>query len=31
MDFNFDYFKKQDMESFNFFRVPKALFTKDIF
>lgn len=31
MDFNFDYFKKEDMESFNFFRVPKALFTKDIF
>lgn len=31
MDFNFDYFKKQDLESFNFFRVPKALFTKDIF
>lgn len=31
MDFNFDYFKKEDLESFNFFRVPKALFTKDIF
>ena len=30
MDFNFDYFKKEDLESFNFFRVPKALFTKDI-
>lgn len=31
MNFNFDYFKKEDLESFNFFRVPKALFTKDIF
>lgn len=31
MIFNFDYFKKEDLESFNFFRVPKALFTKEIF
>lgn len=31
MDFSFDYFKKEDLESFNFFRVPKALFTKEIF
>lgn len=31
MDFNFDYFTKEDLESFNFFRVPKALFTKEIF
>lgn len=31
MEFSFDYFKKEDLESFNFFRVPKALFTKDIF
>lgn len=31
MDFNFEYFKKEDLESFSFFRVPKALFTKEIF
>lgn len=31
MGFSFDYFKKEDLESFNFFRVPKALFTKEIF
>lgn len=31
MNFNFDYFTKEDLESFNFFRVPKALFTKEIF
>lgn len=31
MDFNFDYFTKEDLESFNFFKVPKALFTKEIF
>lgn len=31
MDFNFYYFTKEDFESFNFFKVPKALFTKEIF
>lgn len=31
MDFNFDYFTQEDLESFNFFKVPKALFTKEIF
>lgn len=31
MGFSFDYFKREDLESFNFFRVPKALFTKEIF
>ena len=31
MNFSFDYFKREDLESFNFFRVPKALFTKEIF
>lgn len=31
MDFNFNYFTKEDLESFNFFKVPKALFTKEIF
>ena len=31
MEFSFDYFTKEDLESFNFFRVPKALFTKEIF
>lgn len=31
MNFNFDYFTKEDLESFNFFRVPKALFTKETF
>lgn len=31
MEFSFDYFTKEDLESFSFFRVPKALFTKEIF
>lgn len=31
MNFCFDYFSKEDLESFNFFKVPKALFTKEIF
>lgn len=31
MDFKFDYFTKEDLECFSFFRVPKALFTKEIF
>lgn len=31
MHLNFDYFKREDLESFNFFRVPKSLFTKEIF
>lgn len=31
MEFSFDYFTKEDLESFSFFRVPKTLFTKEIF
>lgn len=31
MNFSFDYFTQEDLESFNFFKVPKALFTKEIF